>query len=87
MPLVAAEMKSKMKTAIAQGLARVHPDVLATAGYADVSKAQFEKLADAISDIAMVIVEEITTNAIVVPGIPVSTSGGPGSTVGPGQIK
>jgi hypothetical protein len=48
------------------------------------------KLANAISDIAMDIVEELTTNAQVVPGQKVITNGSPstqtGSTVSPGRI-
>lgn len=86
MPLQAAEMKAKFESRIHDGLKRVFSSD--TDSQAD---AQWAKIADAISDIAMDIVTEITTNATVVPGQQVVTAGSPtaqtGTTVSPGQIK
>jgi hypothetical protein len=82
MPLVADEMKAKFKTRIFAGLSREFAsdtDSRVTA--------QWQKIADAISDIAIDIVMELQTNAEVAPGQSVSTSGGPGQTTSPGQIK
>lgn len=91
MPLVGASMKAKFKKTIEAGLAKNFPEVSGTAEYGGVSKEMWSKIADAVSDIAMDIVEEITTNAQVVPGIPVATTGGPaaqtGATIAPGSIK
>lgn len=87
MPLIAPEMKQKFQSRIHDGLKRVF--ATDTDSQAD---AQWAKMADAISDIAMDIVTEITTNAIVVPGQQVVGVGGgipgpvTGSTVTPGQI-
>ena len=91
MALVASEMKAKFQTRIAAGLQRVFASEMASAtGYAAISQAQWALLADAISDIAMDIVTEITTNAEVVPGQAVVTLGSPttqaGSTISPGKI-
>ncbi len=91
MPLVAPAMKAKFKKSIEAGLAKNFPEVAGTAEYGGVSKEMWTKIADAISDIAMDIVEEITTNAEVVAGIAVATTGGPaaqtGATIAPGKIK
>ena len=88
MPLQAATMKAKFKSRIHDGLARVFASD--TDPQADPSWA---KLADAISDIAMDIVTEITTNAQVIPGQAVvgtfvGVGSGPttGVTTTPGQI-
>lgn len=82
MPLVGAAMKAKFKKTIEAGLAKNFPNE---------PKESWGQLADAISDIAMDIVEEITTNAEVSPGISVATTGGPaaqsGATIAPGKIK
>jgi len=85
MPLQGSEMKARFQATIHAGLARVFASD--TDSQADPSWA---KIADAISDIAMDIVTEITTNAQVVPGIPVATAGSPvaqsGATTGSGKI-
>ena len=91
MPLVSASMKAKFKKRIEAGLAKNFPEVAATGEYGGVSKEMWSKIADAISDIAMDIVDEIQTNAEVTPGIAVATAGGPaaqtGATIAPGKIK
>lgn len=46
----------------------------------------WEKQARVAGDIAEAIVEAILKEAEVAPGIPVTTSGGPGSTSSPGKI-
>jgi hypothetical protein len=85
MPLVAAEMKAKFRKRIKDGLKRVY-----SPNPAPGVDANWDKMADAISDIAMDIVTELTTNASVAPGIPVVGAGptGPvsGTTVAPGHI-
>jgi len=82
MPLVASEMKAKFQTRIHAGLARVF-----SSDHDSQVDAQWMKMADAISDIALDLVMEIQTNAEVVPGQAVATSGGPGATVAPGKIQ
>lgn len=86
MALNGAALKAKMATSIKAGLARNFSDVSSTAGYGAISEAQWVKIADAVSDIALDIVLAITTQAQVAPGIP--TAGGPTNqvTVAPGQI-
>lgn len=91
MPLVAAAMKAKMQTRIHQGLKRTFsPAVNQGKDYSGIAEEFWEKLADAISDIAMDVVSEIQQNAEVVPGQQVTTQGGPtnqaGQTVSPGKI-
>jgi hypothetical protein len=85
MPLVASEMKAKFQTRIHAGLARVF-----SSDHDSQVDAQWMKIADAVSDIAMDIVTELTTNAEVVPGQAVATAGSPtaqvGTTVSPGKI-
>lgn len=87
MPLVAAEMKQKFQSRIHDGLKRAFGSD--TDSQAD---AQWAKMADAISDIAMDIVTELTTNAMVLPGQQIVGVGGgipgpvSGATVTPGQI-
>jgi hypothetical protein len=62
-------MKSALEAAILAGLTRVfESEVSQDSGYAPVAAAQWAKLADAISDIAVVIVLQITTTATVAPG-------------------
>jgi uncharacterized lipoprotein YajG len=91
MALVGPALKAKMKKSIEDGLAREFGDVSATEGYGGVSKAQWSKIASAISDIALDIVEEITTKAQVDAGISVATAGSPaahtGATISPGKIS
>ena len=88
MPLIASEMKAKFKSRIHAGLKRVFASD--TDSQVD---AQWTKIADAISDIAMDIVTEITTKAQVNPGQSVTGVGGgvpgpmSGSTVSPGTIS
>ena len=82
MPLVGPAVKAAMKTAIMAGLAREFGAVSSTNGYAGISAEQWEKLADAISDVGLVVVLQIQQNAMVLPGIPTPV----GPTVGPGQI-
>jgi hypothetical protein len=92
MPLIGPEMKSKFQKTIKDGLKREFSAVSATKGYSAVAEAQWEKLANAISDIALDIVMEITTNAQVLPGIPIAGVGGgvpgpvSGATTAPGKI-
>ncbi len=74
-------MKSKFKQRILNGLKGSFSNPNVTDG-----DKSLEQLADAISAIAIDLVEELTTKAMVAPGIPVATSGGPGATTGPGQI-
>lgn len=81
MPLVGPEMKAKFQERIYAGLERV----FASDKDSQVN-AQWMKMADAISDIALDLVTEIQTNATVVPGQTVATATGPGVTVSPGQI-
>ena len=86
MPLITEKIKNDIKETVAASLARVHPDVTSTAGYSAVSKEQFEKLAEAIADGIAVAIDAIKSDAIVSPGIAVSTSGGAGATTAPGKI-
>jgi len=79
-------LKAKMAKSIKAGLARNFSDVSGTSGYSGISEAQWVKIADAVSDIALDIVLAMTTEAQVAPGI--ATAGGPTNqvTVAPGQI-
>lgn len=91
MPLVGPEMKAKFQSTIHSGLKRVFSSASAGGtGYDPISDAQWAKMADAISDIAVDIVNEIQQNAQVVPGQQVVTNGSPstqaGQTVSPGKI-
>ena len=91
MPLVATEIKSKFQSRIHDGLRRVfQADVSEGKEYDAVADAQWAKIADAISDIAMDLVTEIQTNAQVLPGQQVLTAGSPttqsGTTISPGKI-
>jgi hypothetical protein len=87
MPLVASAMKARFKKTIHDGLKRVFSaEASQGTDYLPIADAQWEKVADAISDIAMDIVTEMTTNAQVAPGI--VTAGSPTShvSVSPGKI-
>lgn len=93
MPLIAASIKSKFKDRIFQSLKReFSPDYSKGEGYSPVAEEMLLKLANAISDIAMDLVDEIQQNAQVVPGQTVVGTGGgvpgpmTGSTVSPGKI-
>jgi predicted nucleic acid-binding Zn ribbon protein len=91
MPLVAQEMKAKFQSRIYDGLQRVFGSEAAQGqNYSPEAQKQWQMMADAISDIAMDIVTELTTNAQVLPGQQVLTNGSPstqtGATITPGQI-
>jgi hypothetical protein len=93
MPLVGAAIKSKFKDTIYNGLKR---EFTASAskgeGYAGIADEFWLKLANAVSDIAMDLVDEMHSNAQVVPGQQVVGVGGAipgpmtGATVSPGKI-
>ena len=88
MPMDAAGLKSKLKERIYNGLkAEFGSSAAEGEAYSPIADAQWNKMATAISGIAMDIVLEITSNAMVNPGIP--TAGSPVSqvTVGPGTIS
>ena len=90
MALNSAAMKAKFKARIVSGLQREFG-----AGAYKTFPMSWDKIANALSDIAMDIVEQIQTTAEVVPGIPVvvNTKGGPtaqsgdGVTSAPGKVK
>lgn len=82
-----AGLKSKMKERIYNGLkAQFSSSAAEGTNYSPVADAQWQKMAEAISGVAMDIIEEITKNGQVAPGIP--TAGGPTNqaTVAPGKI-
>lgn len=73
-----------MKQRIYNGLKREFAaEVAKGEGFPPVADGFWMKLADAISDAALDIVNDIQTDAQVQPGIPTTT----GATVGPGVIK
>lgn len=84
MALSGDTLKAAMKSRLNASLNRVFASETGSNG---TSAADRAKLADAISDIAMDIVTALTTEAQVLPGIPVITPVGPGSTAGPGKIQ
>jgi len=94
MPLVAPAIKSKFKDTIYAGLKREFTAAVSQGqNYPPIADEFWLKLANAISDIAMDLVDEIHSNAMVVPGqavmIPAtSPPGAPsaGQTVAPGKI-
>ena len=91
MPLEANAMKAKFKDRIYQGLKREFKSEMSQGkDYQPLAEQMLLKIASAVSDIAMDIVQEIQTNAQVMPGQSVVTAGGPsnqaGSTVSPGKI-
>lgn len=75
-----------MKIRIYNGLKReFSADVAQASGFSGIADEVWMKLANAISDAAMDIVQDIHNDAQVVPGIPI---GGPFSTtIGPGKIE
>lgn len=83
MALNGPALKAKMALSIKAGLKRNFSDVSSTAGYAGISEAQWIKIADAVSDIALDIVLALTTQAQVAPGIPTVAGG---TTTAPGKI-
>lgn len=79
-------LKAKLKARIHDGLkAQFGGDAAKGKGYLPIADAQWEKMAEAISGIAADIVTEITANAEVVPGIPVSPA--TFTTTSPGKIS
>lgn len=92
MALVGSAIKAKFRNTIYNGLKRTMSEAASRGeGYPAVADPFWDKLADAISDIAMDLVDEIHSNAQVTPGQAVtgtSVSGGPvtGQTASPGKI-
>lgn len=87
MPLQGPHIKAKFAATIHAGLKREFGASAAKGeGYPPVADEFWLHLANAISDIAMDIVDEIHSNAQVAPGQQVVTTGGPGSTASPGKI-
>jgi hypothetical protein len=87
MPLEANAMKAKFKDRIYQGLKReFQSEISKGKDFQPDAEKMLLKIASAVSDIAMDIVQELQTNAQVAPGQAVVTSMGPGSTVSPGKI-
>jgi hypothetical protein len=86
MAMAPAALKSKMKATIYNGLKAAFSGETGKASGFPEADPMWEKLAEAISGIAIDIVMEIVSNAQVLPGIP--TAGGPVSqaTVAPGKI-
>lgn len=71
--LQANEMKARLQSRIAAGLQRVfEAEISQGSGYTPIAQDQWNRLADAISDIAIDIVNEIQQNAQVLPGISVT---------------
>lgn len=94
MPLIGPLLKTKMQATIFAALQKEFQSDIAKGGqYAADATAMHKKMAAAISEIALDIVDEITSNAMVMPGQSVVGVGGgiPGpvtaNTVSPGQIK
>ena len=93
MPLQAATMKAKFKDTIVKGLKREFAgDASKGEGYSAEAEANWLKMANAISDIAIDLVNEIHANATVAPGQSIVGVGGgvpgpvSGTTVSPGKI-
>ncbi len=91
MALNSNEMKSRFEATIYAGLVRVFSsDVAQGQGYPPIAEQAWHQLADALSDIAMDIVNEIQENAQVQVGIQVETTGNAeaqaGQTVTLGKI-
>jgi hypothetical protein len=88
MPMDPAGLKSKMKERIYNGLkAEFGSSAGEGEAYSPIADAQWQKMANAISGIAADIVMEITTNAMVNPGIPTAGSPVAQVTVAPGTIS
>jgi len=83
MPLVPAVMKKKMEAALIAAFNREFPDAVAQNPSA---VASYQKQAAAISDIALVIVEELLASAQVSPGIATAGSPSAQTSVSPGKI-
>ena len=88
MAMVPAGLKSKMKETIYNGLKAQFGSAAGTGeAYSPIADEQWNKMAEAISGIAMDIVMEITQNATVLPGIPTAGSPVAQVTVAPGKIS
>lgn len=84
MPLIDSKLKSEMKSRIYNSLvAQFSADVSIANGYTGIANIAWMKLADAISDAAIDIVNDIHNDAQVLPGIPTPI----GPTTGPGKIE
>ena len=91
MPMSPAALKSQMKETIYNALKKnFSASASQGANYDSVADENWKKIADSISEIAFDIVNEITSNAQVMSGIPVATAGSPaaqtGVTTAPGNI-
>lgn len=91
MPLIAPTIRARFVATIHAGLQReFSPAISQGKNYPPVADEFWLHLANAIADIATDIVDEIHSNAQVVPGQAVVTVGGPtnqaGTTVSPGKI-
>jgi len=93
MPMQPSALKSKIKQTIYNGLKSQFGSSTAKGDkYTPIADENWEKLAEAISGIAMDIITEIVQNAQVMPGIQIVGVGGgvpgpvQGSTVSPGKI-
>ena len=82
-----AALKAKMKETIYNGLkAQFSSEASQGQAYSPIADAQWQKMAESISGIAMDIVEEITKNAQVAAGIPTAGSPVAQITVATGKI-
>ena len=83
MPLSKSKLKQEMKQRIYNGLKReFSAEVAKGQGFPPIADGFWLKLADAISDAAFDIVQDIQSDAEVQPGIPTPT----GATTGTGKI-
>lgn len=80
MPLVAPALKKELEAALLAGFTRVFPKEFAA------DPTSYKKQADAISDIAMVLVKTIVADALVLPGIATAGSPAAQTSVSPGKI-
>lgn len=95
MALVPAAMQADLDSEIYNNLKEaMAPDVSKGQNYESVADAQLHKMATAIAKaVAKVVIQHITSNAMVLPGQSVVGAGGgvpgpmTGATVSPGQIK
>jgi len=83
MALVGPALKKKMETALIAAFTREFKDEIKQNPSA---LASHKKMAAAISDIALTIVEELLTTAQVSPGIPTAGSPAAQTSVGPGKL-
>lgn len=88
MAMQPAALKAKMKTTIYNGLKKEFGSAAAKGqSYTPISDEQWQKMAEAISGIALDIVMEIMMNAEVTAGIPTAGSPAAQTTVAPGKIS